>query len=233
MSWKRALSRGAPAPNADRDRDRPRVAGIVLAAGAGRRFGGGKQLAVVDGEPLVARACRAACAVDVLTDVVVVVGSQAADVRSALPTGRQRVTTCGGWAEGIAASLRRGLEEVGPVDAALVLLADQPLVDASLIDHVLRRGLPGLGGSHDVARPFHDGIPGHPVLLGRVAIDRALQLQGDRGLGPILQRRRIRAISVAGLASTFDVDHPADVAAAEHALEHRRRADDARGRQAA
>ncbi len=218
-----------------------RVAGIVLAAGAGRRFGAGtKQVAVVGGRPLVARAVEAACSAPALDDVVVVVGSEADEVRAALRSslgrslgqtlgqgaghplqvgeGRHRVVHCGGWAEGIAASLRRGLEEVGPLDAALVLLADQPLVTSKLVSLVLSEGLPGLGERHDVARPFYESIPGHPVLLGPAAIQRALTLQGDRGLGPVIARRRIRAIQVAGAGATLDVDRPADVAAAERAL---------------
>ncbi|MDO9357254.1 MAG: nucleotidyltransferase family protein [Solirubrobacteraceae bacterium] len=218
-----------------------RVAGIVLAAGAGRRFGGPtKQAALVGGRPLVARAVEAACASRQLDEVVVVVGSQADEVRAVLRSslgtslgqtlgqgpghplrcgsGRHRIVHCGGWAEGIAASLRRGLEEVGDVDAALVLLADQPLVTAELVALVLREGLPGLGVRHEVARPFHERIPGHPVLLGRSAIQRARTLQGDRGLGPVIARRRMRAIPVDGVGATLDVDQPADLVAAERAF---------------
>lgn len=223
-----------------------RVAGIVLAAGAGRRFGAQtKQVATVGGRPLVARAVDAACGAAQLDEVVVVVGSQADEVRAALRSslgaslgqtlgqglghplqagsgaGRHRVVHCGGWAEGIAASLRRGLEEVGAVDAALVLLADQPLVSSELVELVLCEGLPGLGRRHDVARPFHEGIPGHPVLLGPAAIERARTLQGDRGLGPVIARRRMHAIPVTGIGSTLDVDRADDLHAAERALDAR------------
>jgi len=195
-----------------------RVAAIVLAAGCGRRFGGLKQLARVNDVPLVARATGVAEAVAALDPVVVVVGAEARLVSGAIVPGRHRLANCCDWIQGVGASLRCGLASAGPVDAALVLLADQPLIDTELIDAVLVEGLAQVTGAAPAfvaARAVDEaGRPGHPVLLGPALIARAGELRGDVGMAGLLRGAPVLEVATVGVRASLDVDTPADLARA-------------------
>jgi CTP:molybdopterin cytidylyltransferase MocA len=113
----------------------PPVAGLLLAAGAGRRYGFPKALAHMDGEPLLARGMR------LLADggcrpVLVVLGAQADRVRAEVGIPDGCVVVADGWAEGIGASLRAGLAALARLpDAAAVVVAlvDQPYLGAEAV----------------------------------------------------------------------------------------------------
>ncbi len=197
-----------------------KVGAIVLAAGAATRFGAPTQLALLDGRPLVGHALAALAAVPQADPVIVVLGAHAEFIEPQLPAGRHRVAHCADWRDGIAASLRCGLRAAGPLDAALVLLGDQPFVGSALVLRVLREGLPQLaGGRFDAARPVSaDGRPGHPVLLGAAGIAAARHARGDRGLGPLLEHGRVHAITGADPAATLDIDRPDELRAARERL---------------
>lgn len=188
------------------------ISAVILAAGAGRRFGGAKQAARWDGQTLVERAVRAAAAgLPEGSDIVVVVGAHEATVRAALPSDvPHRVVTASDWEEGLGASLRAGLAAASGRHA-MVLLADQPLVDGPLVARVVRKGMPVLEMGGAAARPIVDGRPGHPVLLGPIALTRAPDLAGDRGLAPLLDGLHVHEIAVRERAAVIDVDQPADL----------------------
>jgi len=139
------------------------VAGLLLAAGAGRRMGGPKALIELEGEPLVHRGIR------LLTQggcdpVVVVVGAAADQVRE-LCQGAE-VVEATDWDTGMGASLRAGLARLGDqaaVTGAVVALVDQPLVTAAVLDRL--RAAHGAGAPAAVAT--YDGRPRNPVLLAR------------------------------------------------------------------
>lgn len=207
------------------------VAAIVLAAGAATRFGSVKQLAEVEDTPLVARAVQAATGVAVLDPVVVVVGAEAERVEAAIPTGRHRTVVCETWADGLSASLRTGIAAAGPVDAAMILLADQPLVSSALVRRVLAEGMPSLArGTHDAARPVWEGRVGHPVLLGWRGLARHRELRGDHGLSTVIAPDRTLLIRSWDESPVIDVDRPADL---QLAVNLAAQAAAARGRNAA
>jgi CTP:molybdopterin cytidylyltransferase MocA len=186
------------------------IAGLVLAAGAGRRFGTPKALVEADGEPLLTRALRT------LTDggcgpVRVVLGAGADAARELLPDATLAVFA-DDWAYGMGASLRAGLtalEGLRPVpDAALVHLVDLPWVGADVVARIRALAAPGV-----LARATYDGVPGHPVLLGRNWWSEIVPaLHGDRGARDWLSRRSdLRLVECADLGSGTDVDTPADL----------------------
>ncbi|MBE8520998.1 nucleotidyltransferase family protein [Amycolatopsis sp. H6(2020)] len=186
------------------------VAGLLLAAGAGRRFGGPKALAQVDGEPLVLRALRtlttAGC-----HPVRVVVGAAADQVRALLPDPAQAVLA-EDWATGMGASLRAGLASLETTDqpaAALIHLVDLPWVGPGIVTRLTAHAAP-----ETVARAAYDGVPGHPVLLGRRWWgDVAESAQGDRGARDWLATRNdLTLIECGDLGSGRDVDRPGDLA---------------------
>src|SRR4051794_1277811 len=96
---------------------------VVLAAGAGTRFGAVKQLAEVDGRPLIEHALEAARGIP---RRVVVLGAEADAVRDGADLSGFEVVACADWHEGVSASLRAGVAALGEVGAAVVLLGDMP-----------------------------------------------------------------------------------------------------------
>jgi CTP:molybdopterin cytidylyltransferase MocA len=146
-------------------------AGLVLAAGAGRRFGGPKQLAPLHGRPLLEHVLATARAA--LDPVVVVLGAHAAEVRAGVDLAGAAVVECPEWADGMSASLRCGLAALPDAREVLVVLGDQPFITPAVVRAVLAAGAP--------ARAAYDGVPGHPVLLDAALLARAGALQGDAG----------------------------------------------------
>jgi CTP:molybdopterin cytidylyltransferase MocA len=184
------------------------VAGLLLAAGAGRRFGRPKALVAFEGEPLVARGVR------LLRDggcdpVVVVLGAAAADVRPLLP---QDVTSvvAPDWDTGMGASLRAGLAALEPTraSACVVALVDQPRIGAEAV-----RRLRTARGAAAVAT--YGGRPRNPVLLAREVWQEVAQLAvRDAGARAWLRSHPERVVGVPcdGTGSPADVDTPADLA---------------------
>jgi CTP:molybdopterin cytidylyltransferase MocA len=175
------------------------VGALVLAAGAGRRFGGVKQLADVDGRPLLE---HAALAVVHRTPRVVVLGHAADEIRSVVDLHGAEPVFCADWAVGQAASLRCGVAALGAVDAAVVLLGDMPGVTASAVEAVVA----AWDGTADAVRATYDGAPAHPVLLGRDLLDRAADLRGDVGFRSLLERARVIRVEAGHLADPGDID---------------------------
>ena len=177
--------------------------GLVLAAGGSSRFGSPKQLAELDGKPLLQHAVDAVCAVGAVDDVVVVLGAEAESVASEVAFGRARVVVCPDWQRGQAASVRCGLGALSACEQVVVVLGDEPGVTTEAIAAVLEHAG---GGS---ARATYDGRPGHPVVLGPDALARAGELQGDAGFRDLLGAAR--TFEAGRLADPHDIDTPQDL----------------------
>lgn len=182
--------------------------GLILAAGAGTRFGPDppKQLAVLRGRPLLEWAVRAQCAVPALERVVVVLGSRAVDVRATVAFGRAETVVCEDWESGQAASLRRGLRELSDSDRVVVTLGDAPLVTPEVIELFV--------GAAPRTRAVYHGRLGHPVVLGAHEIAALAALRGDRGARGLLHGGPV--LEVGDLCSGRDVDTPDDLEEISH-----------------
>lgn len=202
-------------------RTRARTTGLLLAAGAGRRYGQPKGTVVDADGPWVVRAARAlldgGCG-----DVLVVTGAQAEEVEALLaedaqltgggPRERVRTIRCGTWERGMGESLRSGLTALAtrgrtaPLQA-LVHLVDLPDVGGEVVARVLEAA--GAGGDA-LARAAYSGRPGHPVLLGRDHWEGVLGgARGDAGARGYLRRVPPVLVECGDLASGADVDAPA------------------------
>ena len=158
------------------------VAAVVLAAGAARRFGSPKQRLLL---PRVLERVRAS----VVGEIVVVAGAYALDVDV-------RVVECDDWERGPGASLRCGLETLGPdVEAAVVVLADGPHLSPAAIDRVVAAWRET---GAEILAASYSGDRGHPVLLARAAWS-SVPDEGARALEP-------RLVPCDDLGSPGDVD---------------------------
>jgi molybdenum cofactor cytidylyltransferase len=175
----------------------------VLAAGAGERFGGPKQVASFRGRPLLEHVLLAMAAAP-LDRVAVVLGAHAEDVRAAVPLHGAEVVVASDWADGLSASLRAGVEALADSDAVVIALGDQPLLAPEAIARVT-----GQRGETHAVRATYGGVPGHPVLLERSLFGRVTELRGDQGAGALLREMAVTAVACDGLGSPADVDTPA------------------------
>jgi CTP:molybdopterin cytidylyltransferase MocA len=199
---------------------RPVLAGLVLAAGTGSRFGGAKIRAMLDGLPLVAHVLAAARGAG-LERLVLVLGRDAVEARAALAAADDRaldgvlVTVNPSPERGLATSLRLGLAAATAApapDGVVILLGDQPRVRSEVIAAL--RSAAGTSPADAlavVAAYAGDGAP-NPVLLLPAGWALAADLEGDLGLGRLLAADPERVVRVPVTGSNPDVDTPADLA---------------------
>jgi len=182
------------------------IGAVVLAAGEGSRFGGPKQLAELDGRPLLEHVLSTVAAVPAVERFVAVLGARADEIRARVDLRGADLVVADDWAEGQAASLRAGLAALDDVDGVLILLGDQPGITPAAIEAVLVH----FDGTRPL-RAVYDGAPGHPVVLPRTLIPAALELRGDEGARELLEASGVRRIEVGHLCEPTDVDTPADL----------------------
>jgi CTP:molybdopterin cytidylyltransferase MocA len=188
------------------------VAGLLLAAGGGRRLGGRPQALLEHrGRPLVEYAVgvlrAAGCA-----RVHVVLGARAADVRLRAELEGCVLVENPEWEQGMGTSLRAGLDSLAGTGAgaALVSLVDQPGVGAEAV----RRVLAAYRDESSLVSAAYDGARGHPVLLGAAHWGGVAEsATGDGGARAYLKARAsaITLVECADVARPYDIDTEADL----------------------
>ncbi len=175
------------------------AAGVLLAAGAGIRYGMPKVLAD-QGEWL--RSAVSALDAGGCDEIVVVLGAAIVDVPAPA-----RAVVAEDWAEGLSASVRAGLAAVdaGAAEYAVLHTVDAPDVGADVVRRVLAATRSAPSG---LARATYDGRPGHPVVVARRHWPPMLaKASGDEGARPFLQERTdVVAVDCADLATGADID---------------------------
>ncbi|MEA2653628.1 MAG: hypothetical protein QOI37_855 [Chloroflexota bacterium] len=186
------------------------LTGLVLAAGAGSRFAGGKLLATIGGRPILQHVLDTLAAAGV-GEVVVVLAGDAETVERAIEWRGARRVINPDPASGLASSLKVGFEAIGPgATAVLVMLGDQPLVSSAVIGSLR-------DAAHEPDRPvvvpaYAEERGQNPVLLYPAAFGLVAETAGDRGLGPVLETHPELVTEVAVPGTNPDVDTHADLA---------------------
>lgn len=196
---------------------------LILAAGEGRRFGGDKLYALYRGRPLLSYVLDVVAAARKrgLLDGGHVVVAAGDDRGVTLARGAGLEPIINNAPElGLSHSLRLGFAALEtrrpePAQAALVFLGDQPLVRSDVVEALVTAWREG-GGA--VIRPRYadsPGTPGHPVLVARAIWTRAHALEGDQGLGAVLDSSPSETVTLDVKGDNPDVDTQRDLDALE------------------
>jgi molybdenum cofactor cytidylyltransferase len=191
----------------------PVIGALVLAAGAGRRMGGGKPGRMLGARPLLGHVLNRAAAAG-LPRLVVVGADRDATEALVAGTGARSVYAADHGA-GIAASLGAGVR-AAPADwsGLLVLLGDMPFVEAA----TLRRLAAGLIAGAEAVAPVHAGRRGNPAGFARRHFAALTRLSGDSGARLLLRRLPCHEIAVDDPGIHLDIDSPAELAAARRRI---------------
>lgn len=186
------------------------VSAVVLAAGAARRFGGGKLLAEVGGRPLIHHVLLNLADAPV-SETIVVVGAEAGKVREACESFGVRVVENLEWAAGQSTSVRAGILACGSeVRAMVVLLGDQPFVG----EEAVKKLVDAFEEGARVAVATYGGRRRNPVLFAREVWPVLIEeLSGDEGARSVLRQHPDIVVEVPcdGVAEPTDVDTREDL----------------------
>jgi nicotine blue oxidoreductase len=188
------------------------IAGLLLAAGGGRRLGGRpKALLAHRGRPLVEHAAGVLRAAG-CDRVHVVLGAAADVVRDQADLAGCAVVDHPDWEQGMGSSLRAGLDSLAGTGAraALVSLVDQPGIGREAAARVLA----AYRDEESLASAAYDGVRGHPVLLGAAHwAGIARTATGDRGARAYLRAHEgaLTLVECGDVAQAYDIDTAADL----------------------
>lgn len=183
---------------------------IILAAGSSSRLGQPKQLLDFKGKTLLQHAVESALA-SAPTNVITVLGSNDERVKPTLTGYDTTVVTNSEWQEGMASSIRCGLtklmEKNPAVEAAIIMVCDQPFTDSNLLKELVAKYD---RSNKPVVASVYDDAPGTPALFDKSVFPKLLQLTGDRGAKKIILQNPELAELVPFDLGSKDIDTMAD-----------------------
>ncbi|MGI8890536.1 MAG: nucleotidyltransferase family protein [Chthoniobacterales bacterium] len=182
------------------------IAAILLAAGGSSRFGRPKQLVRIGGESLVSRAARVALESG-CQPVVVVVGRDREKIATELQDLPVTLVPNETWIDGMGGSIRAGLQALPDCPAVVILVCDQPHVDAELIRCMIRT-------QEQTQQPIvacaYAGTLGVPVLFARDFFPELLSLSEQGGARSVLDAHPSAVAQINFPEGEVDIDTPAD-----------------------
>jgi molybdenum cofactor cytidylyltransferase len=205
------------------------VSAVVLAAGASSRMGAMKQLLPFGEttllETVIANVRRAR-----VDEIIVVLGASADEIRGKLAVDQSRIVINPEFHQGMGTSLRCGIAQVS-TDAALVVLADQPFVEASTINRLVEEYCEK---EPQIVIPVYRGFRGNPVLLDRSVFPEIMGLSGDIGCRAIFggHSENILKVPVDDVGVLLDIDTREDFEKLRHPAARTIESADVSGREA-
>lgn len=189
------------------DRQQHHIAGILLAAGAGSRFGGGKLLHPLDGVAIGVRSARNMLAAGLQVTAVVRPGSD--ELTRLLHIEGVDVTVCANAADGMGVSLAHVIAHTSGAAGWVVALADMPRIQPATIQCIADV----VSSGALIAAPAFHGERGHPVGFSAALRDELLACLGDEGARAVVKRHyaEIRLVASDDPGVIFDIDRKEDV----------------------
>lgn len=159
-------------------RNNSRIGAVILAAGTSSRMGEAKQLLRLGGNTLLGQVLENVRGSRV-NDIVLVLGHEAEQIKGMVSTVSLSVVINESYQQGMGTSLRTGLAALSPgVDAALIVLADQPFIQPETLDLLMDQYMQS---NAQIVIPTYKGFRGNPVLLDRSVFSEVMALTGDIG----------------------------------------------------
>lgn len=190
------------------------ISAIVLAAGQSRRMGKDNKLLLDHGgEPIVRHVMRAALDAKSIAKVIAVTGYEGEAVKAALEGLDVKVVHNAGYEEGLAASLRCGIEAVSPgASHVIILLGDMPKVTPDMLEAMakaLGENAHGIAAEKAIVVATNKGKRGNPVLWPRAHFEALAAISGDTGARHLIGQNADDVVEVEiGEAAALDVDTP-------------------------
>jgi len=185
-----------------------KIACLLLAAGAGRRFGGCKQLTIIGGKPMVRHSLETLAPI-FAKELYIVLGAHREEVRPVVEDLAQ-VIDHKDWQQGLGSSITHGIRRIEVLrnyNGILVALADQP----RLTDRDYKLLVDRFDGDRVVAAYYADR-PGVPAIFPAALFENLRQLEGDRGAKSMLMEMKQEIVTVDLPTAEIDIDTLADVA---------------------
>jgi molybdenum cofactor cytidylyltransferase len=183
---------------------------VILAAGASTRLGKPKQLLQYNNKSLLQNAIDAAIH-STAAPVVVVLGANAEQVSREIDKSTTNVLINTAWEEGMASSVRNGLNEIlffdPSIDAVIFMVCDQPFVSADVINDLINTQRET--GKQIVTCTYGDAI-GPPALFHKTLFHELMELKGDAGARKIIQRHSSDVATVLFEKGKIDIDTETD-----------------------
>jgi len=197
-----------------------KTAAVVLAAGKSDRMGKNKLLLKLGGKRMIDHVLDALEASKV-DEIIVVLGYKPWEVMKVVEPrlNHVRIVVNERYEKGMTSSFKIGLKQVERVDAALLVLGDQLILDPKFITVMIER-MERNRGKALIISPIHKGKKGHPFLLSKELFDEILSLKENEVIRDVIHRHVDKLLTIHGAKWTImDIDTPKDFAEAVRLLE--------------
>lgn len=183
----------------------PKYGIVILAAGASTRMGEPKQLLDYQGKPLLRHAAEVA--LEACEQVIVVLGSRAAELRPALVGLPVIIVENPDWEGGMGTSIRTGIAAAAHLDGVILTLADQPLITAEFYQTLVQSHLET---SQPIVTSQYAGTVGVPVFFAREYFPQLLALEPSQGCKGVILKYSDHALRLNCPEAEMDIDTPED-----------------------
>lgn len=183
----------------------PKFGIVILAAGASTRMGEPKQLLEYRGKPLLRHAAEVA--LEACEQVIVVLGSHAAELRPALAGLPITIAENPDWEGGMGSSIRTGIAAATDLDGVILTLADQPLITSEFFDSLVQAHLES---DQPIVTSQYAGTVGVPVFFSREYFPHLLALEPSQGCKGVILKHTDHALRLDCPEAEMDIDTPED-----------------------
>lgn len=179
---------------------------IILAAGNSSRLGLPKQLLQYKQKSLLRHIAETAL-VTHPSEVTAILGFEADRMKHELDDLSVRLVLNAGWTEGIASSIREGIGALTPsVEAALILLCDQPFVTEDLLNQLIA----SCSAENPISATGYEQTAGVPACFGRSLFPELLNLRGDAGAKRVITPHLAKVVKIPFPDASIDIDTLSD-----------------------